>query len=260
MTEIRGAALRLLALLAVTAAVAWIVFHRPPIPQDPAYHRFADTRTFLGISNFQNVVSNLPFLFVGAAGLLRLRRRLQDPGSAGSAELRAAWLFLFLGIFLTGFGSAWYHLRPDNATLVWDRLPMSLAFTAFFAGLVGERISERAYRLLLWPLLGLGVASVLLWRASELRGEGDLRLYVLVQFLPLLMIPLIMALYRPRYTHGKYIFLAFAGYVAAKVLEAFDQPIYNALGGLTSGHALKHLVAAAGLWALVHMFSVRARI
>src|SRR4051812_11888931 len=89
---------------------------------------------------------------------------------------------------------------PPTSRWSGNGCPMSIGFTAFFAGLLGERLGRRAYRLLLWPLLGLGVASVLLWRASELRGEGDLRLYLLVQFFPLLMIPLLMALYTPRYT------------------------------------------------------------
>jgi hypothetical protein len=244
-------------LVAVTVVAAAVVFHRPPIPQDPAYHKFADTRSLLGIPNFQNVASNLPFLLVAAAGLARLRRRRTETRDAAETSEIAAWLLLFLGIGLTAFGSAWYHLAPSNESLVWDRLPMSVGFTAFFAGLIGERIGHRAYRLLLWPLLGLGVASVLLWRAGELRGAGDLRLYILVQFLPLLLIPLIMVLYTPRYTHSKYVLLALAGYAAAKVWEALDAPIYRISGGLVGGHALKHLTAAGACWALAHMLSVR---
>jgi hypothetical protein len=61
----------------------------PPIPQDQSYHQFADQRTMFGIPNFWNVVSNLPFLAVGAAGLRRFR---DDP----------ATIVLFLGFFLTG--------------------------------------------------------------------------------------------------------------------------------------------------------------
>jgi hypothetical protein len=124
---------------------------------------------------------------------------------------------------------------------------------------VGERISQKAYRLLLWPLVGVGVASVLFWYAGEVQGRGDLRLYVLVQFFPLLLIPLIMALYRPRYTHGGAIFLALGFYAAAKVFEHFDHQIFIA-SGFVSGHTLKHLAAAMGCWMLVRMFSVRGRV
>jgi hypothetical protein len=248
----KGALPRLLVLFGVTAVAAAVIFRLDPIPQDPAYHRFADSRPFLGIPNFLDVASNLPFLAVGLVGLARLRRAVR-PGEVG------AWLCLFLGMALTAFGSAWYHLAPSNATLVWDRLPMTLGFMGFFAGIVGERISQKAYRLLLWPLVGIGVASVLFWYAGEVQGRGDLRLYVLVQFFPLLLIPLIMALYRPRYTHGSAVFLALGFYTAAKVFEHFDHQIFAA-SGFVSGHTLKHLAAAAGCWVLVRMFSVRARV
>jgi hypothetical protein len=251
--------LRLLALAAVTAVSAAVVFSQPPIPQDPSYHRFADTRTVFGIPNFQNVVSNLPFLLIGGAGLLRLRRRLTEPPDAAQVSEVAAWFFLFSGILLTAFGSAWYHLRPDNASLVWDRLPMTLGFMGFFAGIIGERIGRRAYRLLFWPLVGIGVASVLSWYAGEVQGAGDLRLYALVQFFPLLLIPLLMAFYQPRYTGGKWVAVALAAYAAAKAFEHYDHEIYQALG-FVSGHPLKHLLAAVGCWALLHMFSRRQRI
>ncbi len=249
--------LRLLALVAVTAVAAAIVFSRPAIPQDPAYHRFADGRTLLGVPNFWNVASNAPFLVVGLVGLVRLRRRLGEPDAPGTSE-KGAWLSLFLGLALTAFGSSWYHLAPSNATLLWDRLPMTLGFMGFLAGVLGERIGRRAYRLLFWPLLGLGVASVLYWYASEMQGAGDLRLYALVQFFPLLIIPLVMTLYQPRYSHGRWIFLALGCYAASKVLEYYDGPIYEALG--FGGHALKHFAAAAGCLALLHMFTVRARL
>ena len=252
--------MRLAALLTVSVVAAAVVLRMNPIPQDPAYHRFADNRTWLGIPNFQNVVSNVPFLVVGLLGLARLRRRLAEPGGRIDVSEKAAWLLLFAGVTLTAFGSAYYHLAPSNATLVWDRLPMTLGFMGFFAGVIGERVSQKAYRLLLWPLVGLGVASVLYWYASEIQGAGDLRLYALVQFFPLLLIPLIMALYRPRYSHGSLIFGALGCYVAAKAFELWDRQIYDATSAAVGGHALKHLAAAAGCWVLVGMFSVRTRL
>src|SRR5262245_54252564 len=72
----------------------------PPIPQDQDYHQFADQRIIIGIPNFWNVVSNLPFLAVGAAGL----RRFRDNPAA---------IVFFLGVFLTGIGSSYYHWDPN---------------------------------------------------------------------------------------------------------------------------------------------------
>ncbi len=130
----------------------------PPIAQPLAYHRFADARTLLGLPNFWNVLSNLPFLLVGLAGL---RWLLGHPG-ASERVLRPAWLLLFAGVALVGLGSAWYHLAPSNGALVWDRLPMTLAFMALFSVVIGEHISLRLGRQALWPLLVAGVASVLI--------------------------------------------------------------------------------------------------
>lgn len=244
--------LAVLALVSIVAAV--IVWSQPPLAQDPAYHAFVDSRALGGVPNWQNVLSNIPFVLVGAYGLAEWWRRFRI--NLGAPE-RAGWFCLFFGILLTGFGSAYYHWNPNNQTLVWDRLPMALSFTALFAAIIGERISHHAYRWLLWPLAGIGVASVLYWSSTELRGVGDLRLYVMVQFLPLLMIPLVMALYRPRWTHGRLVFWALAFYALAKAAEVYDREVFAALWDSVSGHALKHLLAATGCWMLVMMYDKR---
>ena len=153
----RDRRLRLLALVAAVAMV--LVFLMPREAQDKDYHRFADGRDLLGVDNFLNVASNLPFLAIGLAGLVRLRRR-PDVGE------KAAGFLLFLGVTLTAFGSAYYHWSPSYHTLVWDRLPMTIGFMALFAAILGERIGEQVYRVLLWPLVTVGLGSVLVWYAS----------------------------------------------------------------------------------------------
>lgn len=245
---------RLAVLLLVSIVSALIVWSQPPIAQDQAYHAFADARPLAGIPNWQNVLSNVPFVLVGILGLRAWLSRFR--AGIGAPE-RAGWFSLFFGVMLTGFGSAYYHWNPNNSTLVWDRLPMAISFTALFAAIIGERISHHAYRWLLWPLAGIGVASVLYWSATELQGVGDLRLYVMVQFLPLLLIPVMMALYQPRWSHGRLIFAALGLYALAKAAEVYDGEIYAALGDTVSGHALKHLLAATGCWMLVLMYERR---
>lgn len=208
-----------------------------PIAQDLTYHRFADTRPLAGMPNFANVVSNLPFLLIGVWGLMITCR-------LGSKHpLRLAWRIFFAGLCVTAAGSAFYHVAPDNPSLTWDRLPMTIAFMSFFAIVIGEYVSVTAARRLLAPLLAVGSASVLYWAHTEAGGAGDLRPYAIVQFLPMLLIPLIVLLNRDRSDLGSAIGWMIVYYAAAKLAEFFDAPIL-ASTGLVSGHTLKHVLAA----------------
>jgi len=224
-----------LTLMAASLVALWFV---PPIPQDQAYHQFADQRAFFGIPNFWNVVSNLPFALVGAVGLWQFR---QDPATT----------VFFAGVFLTAFGSAYYHWAPSDGTLFWDRLPMAIAFSGVLAAAVEERIDAHAGRLLLWPLVLLGVISMLMWRWT-----GDLRLYGWVQFFPILALPVMFLLLKPKYSGTIYWIVAAGWYLLAKILEYTDAAIYSA-GHLVSGHTLKHLAAAAATCAILRYYQTR---
>jgi Ceramidase len=226
-----------LVFLGLMAASLAALLLLPPIPQDQSYHHFADHRSLLGVPNFWNVVSNLPFIAVGAAGLRRFHRE-------------AATFAIFLGIFLTGFGSSYYHWNPSGSTLFWDRLPITLCFTAILAVVVGERLSARLGAVLLWPLLATGVFSLLLWRAT-----GDLRLYGWVQFFPCLALPLLLLLCPPKYTGTFYWVIAGVLYALAKLFELNDRAVDAHF--ILSGHTLKHLFAAAACFAVLRYFQMR---
>ncbi len=235
--------IRTTVLLGLCLAAAVGVWFLPPIPQDLAYHDLADQRRLLGIPHFWNVITNLPFLAIGLAGLARTR--LLDP-RVPRPHYRAACL----GVALVGLGSAWYHLAPGNESLGWDRLPISITFMAMSALLLHDRVSERLGRLMLWPLVALGILSVGWWLWTESQGAGDLRLYALVQFLPLLALPLLLLLWQARYTDNRLIWLALGAYALAKVAEALDAQIFAALG-FFSGHSIKHLLAALAIWLIL---------
>jgi hypothetical protein len=248
----RGWLLVLLSLL--MAGVAALV---PPVAQDPAYHAFADGRSLLGVPNGLNVVSNLPFLLVGALGLRFLaRRRRTGAGEAFATpdERRPYWPY-FAGVALTGIGSAYYHWAPDNATLFWDRLPMTVAFMALLASVIGERVDPHAGRRLLGPLLIAGVLSAVYWHVSEQRGAGDLRPYGLVQFGSMVLVPLLLVLFPARYTASHYLWLSIGWYALAKVFEHFDHGLLAGVG--VSGHTWKHLASAVGAYWILRMLEVR---
>lgn len=237
---------RIAVLAGIVVIAIGIALMVDPVAQDPAYHRFVDTRPLLGIPNMWNVLSNLPFSIVGAMGI---RAVLSGRARGGLAELNSVYLLFFSGVFLTGFGSAYFHLHPDNATLVWDRLPMTVLFMAIFCVLWGEHISPAGARRLLWPLIVLGIASIYYWHITETAGRGDLRPYGLVQFVPMLMIPLILLLYPSRTGNTPYLWGLIGLYALSKVAEFLDQQLYM-LGQLLSGHSIKHLLGAAGAFML----------
>jgi hypothetical protein len=227
----------------VTVGGIATTFWLSPLPQDPTYHEFADRRTFFGTPNFWNVFSNLPFVLVGAFGLCTLSRLL--PSSP-----RSAYVVFCIGVVLVGFGSAYYHYSPSTPALVWDRVPMTIAFMALFSMVVRDRLSEQGGRVMLWPLVLAGVASVGYWYWSETQGQGDLRAYGVIQFLPMLLIALMLIICSGKGLSAPWLWGSLGTYALAKVAEHFDKAIYN-VTGIVSGHSIKHVLGAlAVLWAV----------
>ena len=240
-----------ISLVSIVAIIC--VWMLDPIAQDTKYHLFYDQRTIFNIPNFWNVISNLPFLLVGVAGLYTIfrSRNLQLIN-----DIKIAYILFFSGVSLVAFGSGYYHLSPGNASLVWDRLPMTIAFMALFSIIIAEFVSVHLGKLVLWPLIIFGVFSILYWQHTEARGEGDLRLYILVQFLPIMVIPLILLFFKSRFNYINGYWLLICAYVLAKLFEYFDEAIYTAIP-LLSGHTIKHVVAAFGVYLLLKTYNKR---
>jgi hypothetical protein len=242
------------AIAAITALGLAAAFVLPAMPQPAGYHDFADHRSFFGVANAMDVASNLAFLLAGLAGLWISLRPRTVFGQAGE---RVPYAVFFVGVALTALGSAWYHLAPDNERLFWDRLPMTIAFMALIAAQVGDRIDPRAGRLLLAPMLAIGAASVVYWRASERAGAGNVVPYGVLQAYSVAIL-LLIALWLPsRYTRGGDVYAVFACYVVAKLAETLDAQLYG-LGHVVSGHTLKHLAAAAGAFVVCRMLGKRS--
>ena len=225
-----------------------------PIPQDPAYHLFADTRAVLGIPNFNDVASNLGFALVGIFALFALTGG-RGRGVFGLPPDAWPYLVFFAGVALVALGSAYYHWAPSNERLLWDRLPMSVAFMALCAAVAADRIDARAGNgWLLALLVALGLVSLLYWHWSESLGRGDLRFYAFVQFYPVVALPVVFLLFpEHRYTLGRFVAWALAWYGLSKLLEHFDGEVFQLLGGTVSGHTLKHLAAAVATFVVLRM-------
>lgn len=201
---------KILILVACVQVVSFLIW-APPLHQSASYHDFADRRTILDIPDFWDVISNLPFLVVGAMGLLRFRD--------GASRI------LFFGVFGTSLGSAYYHLAPDNARLFWDRLPMTIAFMSLFAIAINRRK-------LAVPYVLLGISSVIWWRMTD-----NLWPYGFVQFGTMAALMMIATRREPG------LWPVFIFYGVSKVSEHFDQQIYSM--SPLSGHTMKHFLAGA---------------
>ena len=230
-----------------------VVLLLPPVYQNVRYHNFSDQRSLWGIPNFWNVVSNLPFLVVGAVGLWRVS------GTWIPAAIGWIYSVLFVGVLLTGSGSAYYHWHPDNDRLVWDRVPMTIVFMSLLTATVAELVDRRLGLWLLFPLVAVGGASVFYWHSSESRGHGDLRWYGLIQFYPMVLIPMLLWLYwSPAHKPViRSLVWVVVWYVVAKLMEALDRQVYDLIG--ISGHTLKHLAAAMSTVYFVQLFGRKYR-
>jgi hypothetical protein len=230
----------ILAILALSALIAILLV--PPIKQNEEYHNFSDKTTLLNIPNFWNVVSNLPFLIVGLVGLFKLN-------SFTTSKIQYG--IFFTGIALVSFGSGYYHWNPNSNTLVWDRLPMTIAFMALCSIIISEFINDKTGRLLLWPLLIIGVLSVLYWVVFK-----DLRFYALVQYYPMVAMPVILIFFKSRYNLTGGYWLLLLAYLIAKLFEYYDYQVQNVLV-VVSGHTLKHIAASLGIFILLYTYLKR---
>lgn len=250
---LRDPRLWLLGLLALAMAAAIVLL--PAMPTPAHLSVYADRRDFFGVPNFFDVASNAPFVLVGVWGLYALARGSRS--AFASAAERWPYGVLFASVALVGFGSAYYHLAPDAARLVWDRVPIVVGFMALVSAVIAERIHRRAGLYLLAPLVLAGAAAVLYWRWTVLHGAENVLPYAAVQYGAVAAVLIIALLFRSRYTRGADVFGAVALYGAAKIAEVLDAPIY-ALGGIVSGHSLKHLLAALAVWWLLRMLQLRS--
>ena len=232
-------------LAAIPVVVLAVLFSLSPIPQPLEYHLFADSRGCFGIPNFGDVASNLAFL---VAGLLGLHRCL----TARPEGARFAWIVFFAGAALVSAGSAYYHWEPNNRTLVWDRLPMTIGFMGAYVALLAEYAGRRLEKALILPAVAIGFGSVIYWGFTD-----DLRLYFAVQGAVFASIIALIAVFPHPPRQRAFLALALGTYALAIVCEQLDRQIFEILAGVVSGHTIKHVLAACAVFVIVRMMYLR---
>ncbi len=240
-------------IVAGTAAlVVALAILAPPELQDEAYHAFAPTALF-GRTDFGVVASNGAFLVVGLWGLWRVGGRRLAPWPFGSPGEHWPYLTFFFGVALIALGSGYYHAGPTTETLLWDRLAMTVAFMALLAAFIGDRIHLGvAVAVALPVLLVLGALSMAAWHFTE-----DLRLYRIVQALPILLIWMICLLFPGRVTRVKYAAWMAFWFGLATFCDLFDKTVYGWIG--FGGHAIKHVLAAIACATILAMLEDAGR-
>ena len=224
-----------------------------PMSQSNSYHQFSEKRTIFKITNCYNVISNIPFFMIGIIGLFKLRYISKI---SYISKNRLSYFFFYFGILFVSLGSAFYHLTPTNDRLIWDRIPMTFAFMSLFSIILSEFINDNLGKKLLIPLLLTGIGSVIYWYLTEKMNFGNLNYYALVQFYPMLAIPLILVTFKSTLTKSKAYWYLFILYFLAKISEHFDKEIFENLK-IVSGHTMKHLFTSFGLFYVMYFFDKR---
>jgi len=76
--------------------------------------------------------------------------------------------------------------------LVYDRIPISIIIMSLFSFTIYDRVHPQEGYSAFIILNIVGVLSVIYWIITEQAGKEDLRWYGVVQFFPLIAIPLIL--------------------------------------------------------------------
>ncbi|WZZ22577.1 hypothetical protein YC2023_123964 [Brassica napus] len=249
--------------------ICWLIlmFFTPKVPLHSfRHHVFADKRNFMGVPNTLNVMTNFPFLIIGVLGFV-----LCLGGSFFNISLKGeiwGWTLFYASVSSLAFGSAYYHLKPDDNRIVWDTLPILIAYSSLFSSFLVERAGERVGLSCLVLLLFISVFSVAYARQVQIeviicvlvdgRVFNDLRLCLTFQLIPCLVIPVMTVLLPPKYTHSRFWLLATAAHAVSKIEGLADSKIYNFNGYTISGHSLGHLCSALAMVLLTVMLLYRS--
>lgn len=210
-----------------------------PVLRGPGFHQYADARTLFGLPHAGDVLSNLPFVWIGIAGILAARRSVGLP--------RGLVALFFAGILGIGLGSGAYHVHPIDATLFFDWLPIVVAVAFLVALVASDRVDRRIGRIAAVVLPVAALASVLWWWIGGGTAGGDMRFYAVLQLLFIALVPLMVLLYPKGRLDRSDLLLGVCCFVAARLFHSSDASILDSTS-LVSGHTLKHLMAALAAW------------
>jgi hypothetical protein len=220
-----------------------------PISQPQEYHDFADDREFLSIPNALDVMSNLVIIYPGIVGLALVHERRKN--SQLSDDEVSIHITLFSGMILTFAGSVWFHLDPNDSTMLWDRLGMSVVIGSCISLLIHDMYDRGLAGKVHLPIVVLSLISVLWWPVFD-----DLRFYFIVKHHPFILFPILLFYGNRIYDKVSGYYWGLSMFILATVFEFTDLQIFE-ITGFISGHTLKHIFAGIGLWFVMAMIRDR---
>jgi hypothetical protein len=189
--------------------------------------------THVEFGAFVNVITSVPFVVTGVAGVLRSRCGL----------IRCApGLYFAVGFsfILVGLGSCFYHWSPSLNHLLWDRLPIALSLAAIASAVTDIRWKGLG-TVLLCPAIAVAVFAVLYWYETSSRGHEDIRPWAFVQVAAVIWIAAAALPAASPIDHAMRTILGV--YAGGRICEFFEQTIYR-YAGFDLGHPIKHLLLA----------------
>jgi hypothetical protein len=235
-------------LAAISVFIIMALFYGP-ISQPQEYHDFADDRELLGVPNALDVMSNLAIVYPGLVGLAFVNESRKN--SQVSEDEVSIHITMFSGMILTFAGSVWFHLDPNDSTMLWDRLGMSVVIGSCISLLIHDMWDRNLAAKIHLPIVIASVVSVLWWPVFD-----DLRIYFIVKHHPFILFPILLVYGNRIYDKISGYYWGLSMFLLATIFEFTDQQIFE-LTGIISGHTLKHIAAGIGLWFLMVMIRDR---
>jgi hypothetical protein len=227
-------------LASMTLAVAMGLLAWGPVELTGHAHRYADNRSWFGLAGAANVWVNAVMFAAGAWGWHATR------GSGWPVHLRTPWQLFQLFAMLSAAAAALYHARPNDTLFVLTHVATASGFVLLTLGLLAERVHSRfgSLKICLAVLLGIALTGAIMLFAKARGGSLDMRPLLLLEIIPVLVIPAGALSLPGRSTTVFDWIVVLTLYAFAKLFEIGDALVLEA-SGWVSGHTLMHLALSA---------------
>lgn len=226
--------LGLLSAMAVALAAGLLAWG--PVLLTAQTHGYADSRSWLGVPNAMNVLASVPVLACAVWGWRA------TAASTWPRELQLPWRGFHACAIVSSLVAMAYHAWPLDASFLLSRMAQSGAFLLLGLGLMAEGVDLRfGGALACASATGVAAAAGSAVAMSNYFGLGfDMRPLLLLEILPVLLIPAGAISLAGRYTRRSDWSFVLLVYATSRTFESADAGILAATEWV-SGHSLMHL-------------------